>query len=195
MIYTYLAYDDMVALRWLRSEPLYYPALGRVCRQTRREYRWIYLTIAPRHVADKLNMYTTNFDCRGLPSVVCCLPKTTWNLNTEGRTFNINILLTNTWTPSDLRPFIHGDVLDSCSRSPLKWMMQFQPRIPYTFEVYFDRQTFDIDFCRQALPKLMCTCKHTAWWYEWSRIQDAFVRAFKRYGNPLNLPKDLSGRQ
>ena len=191
-IYKFVAENEKV-LRPIDSSCLdghkaYVPPLSLACRQTREEYRGIYLSCAPR--------------CAGIVDV---------DLNTYSRysrgpfgrtlgdvlqpyvnitdTLIIRMRLDNTWSMDELHRF-SGTWLenDYCCAPWSEHNRLRGPDPPHEFIVEFDRRAFDVNHCYEELGGLERSSVNTVrltYYDAWPKLEDAFREAFERHERQL----------
>ena len=180
LIYEFVA-KSTTSISVRENTILYCLALSLVCRQSRDEYKNIYVDESPKY-ASRVSIHLTNFVTSSPKSGAASrihevLPDPALGVE---RSFNIRVFMTNFWDRHrlDLRNFIErGDFL----------------KTEFDLEIVWDPKTFDMEFLRETMQKLrFCHARNglnpgnIVWRTEliWLKVEKALMQAFERYAPP-----------
>lgn len=169
----------------------YTPPLSLACRQTRAEYRGIYLAYAP--TCNSIVDVDLNIESR-------------YGRGTFGRTLGdvlqpyvntmdtlvIRMRLDNTWDNSELHRYAGTWLENDHYRAPWGVNNRVEGRVPpHEFIVVFDSRAFDMYDCSDRLRELDWMNKtsrdtsNESYYDAWPQIKAAFMEAFERHQRQL----------
>ncbi|KAK4539768.1 hypothetical protein LTR36_010356 [Oleoguttula mirabilis] len=173
-VYNYVAQGESTSTIHLGTgkEPqhrVHDPALARVCRQLRQEYKSIFVTEAPRF-ATRLVAHLVNFDASGLVPAIAAISRPSSSVT---RAYTLHIELNNFFDVHALFCLAFGrPTEDPTTKRQLK----------YDLIISYNPKSFDTDYCDKCLGRNAGTS-------DWEKFREAFEAAHLRYAAPKKAKK------
>ena len=183
-IYEYAASNETIfAIR--PKKDLYCPSLSLVCHQIRKEYRSVYLQVAPGY-ATKINVHIPNFKTAGVAVRIEQFKKVCLSMH-QNRFFPVQIHLDDSWSADDMQACVRTLLVFAPPEAPL---VEGLPRDNIVSDgsndwlsIHFDPRTFHAQEGHDVLSRLGTLRAGTSMrWVIWrAKLEHALDQAIARY--------------